>query len=259
MKKRHYKFSTLIIWVITLLFVLSTFMNLVGISGTLKYFLAYFLVLMIFFGLSLWLKRDWICHLPSYALIAIAPLSIVLTLIFDSGGDSFGRALIVIIAIVAIILAGISFLLSKLFITYVIQNEELNLRHELISNSEPIIICIGIIVLVNLVSYAFRGQDIIIFFIIIIWYSFLMFLGSLILSLILYAYNLIGKVTSLIGLLLMMIYLPFSFLIHREETKFFIILGFSIWLIFGTLLMIGLRKKKNKRLINSHEEGEIYD
>lgn len=259
MKKRHYKFSTHIIWVITGLFVLSTFMNLVGISGTLKYFLAYFLVLMIFFGLSLWLKRDWICYLPSYVMIAIAPLSIILTLIFDSGDDSFGRALIVIIAIVAIILAGISFLLAKLFIIYVIQNEELNLKQELITNAEPIIICIGIIVLVSLVSNAFRGQNMFMFFIIIIWYSFLMFLGSLILSLILYAYNLIGKVTSLIGLLLMMIYLPFSFLIHSEETKFFIILGFSIWLIFGTLLMMGLKKMKNKRLINSHEEGEIYD
>lgn len=260
MKKLNMKLSTMLIMVVTEISILVLFVDLTGISGTLKYFLLYFILLLSFFGISLWLKRNWICYLPTILLITFSFVGIILLLIFSSSGDSFGWALTVILAIIAIILSGISYLSAKLFISYAIQNEDVHLIEEFKDQIETIAISVGIITWLRFVLMVFKeSRDFIYILIIILAISFFMVLGTSVLVLILYVFDKIGKKIAWIGLLLFLIYIPVSYLVKDEMIRFFVWIGLSNWLIFGTLLMIGFRKRKKVRPRDIHEEGDYYD
>ncbi len=260
MKKSNLKLSTMIIMVVTGISILSIFIEYTGISGTFGYFLYYAIFLLAFFGISLWLKRDWICYLPAILVIIGSCVGIILLLISNTSSGSFSQSIFIILIIVGIMLSGISYIAAKLFIVYIINNEEIHLIQEFKDQMGLIAVSIGLISLVKLSLTALRLSDNFIYFIVLmVIFNILIILGVCILALILYAYDMMDERTTWISLLLFLLFIPISYLIKDEKTKFFIWMGLSNWLIFGTLLMKRLNKRKKERPLDIHDEGDLYD
>jgi len=253
--KQKKSLALIIILIVLLIAILTIFIRVVGLASSFKYSLIFLVVLLVSFGISVWLNRKWISYLPTFFFAALSIVFLVLLFISNPNqGDGFEGFLFVVFIVTSIMLSGISYLSAVLLDRIVINEETFKFQSLFIDYKEYVALAIGIIVLSNNVSimiilsnvnsYDYLGITLVI---VIIATLFLLLCFSIFL---------IGKKKIdlfKISCVVFIFYIPFSYVIQAMN-RIYITMGVSLGLIS---IQVGLMIYAYNRAVKQNIEDKV--